>query len=130
MRRSVAVLLVIGAIWGAGTLAAQPTRVPASYLPQVGVLSSPTTVVPTATLAPTATATTTATQAPTATAPVAPSATSGPGPNCAPEYPTVCIPPPPSDLDCGDIPYRDFVVLSPDRHRFDRNNDGVGCESD
>lgn len=49
--------------------------------------------------------------------------------NCAPSYPTVCIPPSPPDLDCGDIPYRNFTVLSPDPHRFDGDNDGVGCES-
>jgi micrococcal nuclease len=49
--------------------------------------------------------------------------------NCDPSYPTVCIPPPPPDLDCGDIPYRSFVVRSPDPHRFDGNGDGVGCES-
>jgi len=49
--------------------------------------------------------------------------------NCDPSYPTVCIPPSPPDLDCGDIPYRNFTVLSPDPHRFDGDNDGVGCES-
>lgn len=49
--------------------------------------------------------------------------------NCDPSYPTVCIPPPPPDLDCGDISYRDFEVLEPDPHRFDGDNDGIGCES-
>jgi hypothetical protein len=48
---------------------------------------------------------------------------------CAAEYPTVCIPPPPPDLDCGDIPYRRFTVLPPDRHNFDTEHDGVGCET-
>jgi archaellum component FlaF (FlaF/FlaG flagellin family) len=47
---------------------------------------------------------------------------------CDPSYPTVCIPPPPPDLDCGDIPYRNFVVRPPDPHRFDRDGDGIGCE--
>jgi micrococcal nuclease len=51
------------------------------------------------------------------------------GANCHPAYPTVCIPPPPPDLDCGDISYRRFQVLPPDPHRFDGNGDGVGCES-
>ena len=55
-----------------------------------------------------------------------------PGPEsrkgCDPAYPTVCIPPPPPDLDCGDIPHRDFKVLPPDPHGFDRDEDGVGCE--
>jgi len=52
-----------------------------------------------------------------------------PSANCHPSYPTVCIPPPPPDLDCGDIPYRRFRVLPPDPHGFDRDNDGIGCES-
>ncbi len=47
---------------------------------------------------------------------------------CAAEYPTVCIPPPPPDLDCSDIPYRNFVALPPDRHNFDSDDDHVGCE--
>ncbi len=36
---------------------------------------------------------------------------------------------PPPDLDCGDIPYRNFVVLPPDPHHFDGDGDGIGCES-
>lgn len=31
--------------------------------------------------------------------------------NCDPSYPSVCIPPYPPDLDCGDIPFRRFEVL-------------------
>ena len=50
-------------------------------------------------------------------------------PACDPSYPTACIPSPPPDLDCGDIPYRRFKVLQPDPHRFDGDKDGVGCES-
>ncbi len=49
--------------------------------------------------------------------------------NCDPSYPTVCIPPAPPDLDCGDITFRRFTVLPPDPHHFDGNHDGVGCES-
>jgi len=49
--------------------------------------------------------------------------------NCDPSYPTVCIPSPPPDLDCGDIPHKKFVVIQPDPHRFDGDKDGVGCES-
>src|SRR5437879_6592008 len=30
------------------------------------------------------------------------------GTGCDPAYPTVCIPPPPPDLDCKDIPFRRF----------------------
>ncbi|HXG35670.1 MAG TPA: thermonuclease family protein [Dehalococcoidia bacterium] len=53
----------------------------------------------------------------------------GPGDNCHPSYPDVCIPPPPPDLDCNQIPYRDFRVLPPDPHRLDGDRDGTGCES-
>ena len=48
--------------------------------------------------------------------------------SCDPSYPTVCIPSPPPDLDCGDIPYTNFRVLQPDPHRFDADKDGIGCE--
>lgn len=50
------------------------------------------------------------------------------GSNCDPAYPTVCIPPPPPDLDCRDVPYKRFQVLPPDPHNFDGNHDGEGCE--
>jgi hypothetical protein len=55
------------------------------------------------------------------------------GGKCAASYPTVCIRPPPPDLDCGEIPYRNFRVrwdvANPDPHRFDGNHNGVGCET-
>lgn len=50
--------------------------------------------------------------------------------SCDPAYPTVCIPSPPPDLDCGDITARRFPVLPPDPHRFDGGGDGIGCERD
>ncbi len=49
--------------------------------------------------------------------------------NCDPSYPDVCIPVYPPDLDCGEIRYVNFSVLQPDPHGFDRDNDGIGCES-
>jgi endonuclease YncB( thermonuclease family) len=52
------------------------------------------------------------------------------GGRCDPSYPTVCIPSPPPDLDCTDIPYRRFRVLPPDPHHFDGGGDGIGCERD
>ena len=52
-----------------------------------------------------------------------------PAENCDPSYPSVCIPPYPPDLDCGDITYRRFQVLPPDPHQFDGNHNGIGCES-
>jgi micrococcal nuclease len=61
--------------------------------------------------------------------PTSPSQQQAPAGNCDPSYPGVCIPPPPPDLDCGDIPYRRFQVLPPDPHRFDNDGDGIGCES-
>jgi hypothetical protein len=48
---------------------------------------------------------------------------------CSPSYPSVCIPLPPPDLDCADVPHSDFVVLQPDPHNFDGDRDGRGCES-
>ncbi len=58
-----------------------------------------------------------------------PSASAAASGSCDPAYPTVCIPPPPPDLDCADIPYRRFTVLAPDPHHFDGDGNGIGCES-
>ena len=49
--------------------------------------------------------------------------------DCDPSYPGVCIPAYPPDLDCGDIPHRRFQVTGSDPHGFDRDRDGIGCES-
>ena len=66
---------------------------------------------------------------PATTAPrVAAGKSSGSGGRCDAAYPTVCIPPPPPDLDCADVSFRRFRVLAPDPHRFDGDGDGVGCE--
>lgn len=48
--------------------------------------------------------------------------------DCSEAYPDHCIPPPPPDLDCADVPHKRFRVLYPDPHRFDGDGDGVGCE--
>jgi micrococcal nuclease len=62
--------------------------------------------------------------------PAPPAPTPAPQPRtCDASYPTVCIPPPPPDLDCGDIPHKRFKVLPPDPHRFDADKDGIGCET-
>ena len=55
--------------------------------------------------------------------------TPAPSGSCDPSYPTVCIPPYPPDLDCGQIPYKRFAVRPPDPHRFDGDADGIGCEN-
>ena len=55
------------------------------------------------------------------------------GGDCAPSYPDFCIPPPPPDLDCGDVSQKRFTVRwdvpDPDPHGFDHDRDGIGCES-
>lgn len=47
---------------------------------------------------------------------------------CDPSYPGVCIPPPPPDLDCAQVPVSGFAVRGLDPHNFDGDGDGVGCE--
>lgn len=49
--------------------------------------------------------------------------------SCHESYPGVCIPPPPPDLDCGDLPHRHVRVLPPDPHNLDGDGDGTGCQS-
>jgi micrococcal nuclease len=55
--------------------------------------------------------------------------TEDPSNDCNPSYAGVCIPSPPPDLDCSDISQTGFTVSGSDPHGFDRDNDGVGCES-
>ncbi|MBM3932912.1 MAG: nuclease [SAR202 cluster bacterium] len=50
------------------------------------------------------------------------------GPDCDAAYPTVCLPSPPPDVDCGDIVYRRFEALKPDPHRLDADGNGIACE--
>jgi micrococcal nuclease len=50
------------------------------------------------------------------------------GRTCDSSYPDVCIPPPPPDLDCGDIALRMFRVTGLDPHNFDGDHNGFGCE--
>lgn len=110
------------------TPTAEPTQTPteeptSSHTPRPTATDPPPTDTPpppTATLPP-----------PTATLPPAATPTTAPpaGP-CDPAYPTVCIPPPPPDLDCGQISHRRFQVLAPDPHNFDGDGNGIGCESD
>jgi micrococcal nuclease len=55
-------------------------------------------------------------------------AVGGPAAKCDPSYPTVCIPPPPPDLDCAEMHAHGFRVLQPDPHHFDGDRNGIGCE--
>jgi micrococcal nuclease len=83
---------------------------------------------PTTTTTTTTTSTTTATTI-TTTATTTTADRSG----CDASYPTVCIPPPPPDLDCAEIRFTEFRVdwsmPNPDPHRFDGDHDGIGCET-
>lgn len=99
--------------------------------PATATLPPPTaTVVRVATIAlPTATPLPPPPPTSTLPPPPAPTATQPPAANCDPSYPDVCIPPPPPDLDCGDISHRRFRVVGSDPHRFDGDGNGIGCES-
>jgi micrococcal nuclease len=55
-------------------------------------------------------------------------ASAKPRAKCDPSYPGVCIPPPPPDLDCAQVPVSGFAVRGLDPHNFDGDGDGVGCE--
>ena len=48
---------------------------------------------------------------------------------CDAAYPDVCIPVTAADLDCNDVAYRRFRVVGADRHHFDGDHDGIGCQS-
>jgi micrococcal nuclease len=48
--------------------------------------------------------------------------------DCDPNYSGGCVPNVSYDLDCGDISFS-VTVVGTDRHRFDRDGDGYGCES-
>ena len=47
---------------------------------------------------------------------------------CDSSYPDICINITSAKLSCFDIPYKNFKVLLPDRHEFDSDGDGIGCE--
>jgi hypothetical protein len=72
-------------------------------------------------------------QPPAAPQPLPPPPPPPPAGNCHASYPTVCIPPAPPDLDCGQIAHRGFTVRhdvpDADPHGFDGDKDGVGCET-
>jgi len=67
--------------------------------------------------------------APSVTPPPTPAPSPAPseGAGCDPNY-TPCVPISSADLDCGDIGFM-VRVIGTDRHRFDANHDGYGCES-
>ncbi len=48
---------------------------------------------------------------------------------CDASYSDVCIASPPPDLNCDEITDKNFRVVPPDPHGFDREGDGIGCET-
>jgi hypothetical protein len=50
--------------------------------------------------------------------------------DCDPSYPGLCISPTSNLLSCEDINAVNFQVLYPDRHDFDRDGNGIGCEQE
>lgn len=61
--------------------------------------------------------------------PPQPATTQPPQRGCHPSYPTLCLPPAPPDLNCDDVDAKNFRVVPPDPHGLDRDNDGIGCET-
>ena len=57
----------------------------------------------------------------------APAPVTAPAGNCDPNY-SPCVPNVSYDLDCADIGFS-VTVIGVDKHRFDGNGDGFGCES-
>jgi len=47
---------------------------------------------------------------------------------CDPNYAGACIATGRGDIDCNEIPDRDFRVVGEDVHRFDVDHDGIACE--
>ncbi len=106
----------------------QPTPQP-TPAPTVARASTPApTAVPTPVATPVATPAATPTPSPVAGR-VEPAPNPEPTDDCHPSYPTLCIQAGGPDLDCPDINARDFRVRGADPHRFDADNDGLGCES-
>ncbi len=135
-----------GAVQPAPTPTATATNTPeptATHTPVPTETPTPThTPEPTATHTPEPTATNTPEPTPTNTpeptaTPVPPTATPKPKPTATPEpvaqcdanYAGACIPNVDYDLDCGDVSARRFRVVGRDVHRFDRDKDGIACES-
>jgi micrococcal nuclease len=59
-------------------------------------------------------------------------AATAPGPvgdRCLAEYPDLCVPDDGSDYDCSEVDGSDFSVPGDDPMGFDRDQDGVGCET-
>ena len=51
------------------------------------------------------------------------------GSGCDPNYTGACVPTDQGDVNCGDIPEKDFNSIGSDPDRLDADHDGVACES-
>lgn len=60
--------------------------------------------------------------------PVPPTATPKPQPACDPNYTGACVPPYPPDVNCPQIPVKNFRSIGSDPHRLDADHDGIACE--
>ena len=135
------VLVLVGAAAAsppepAGNAGAAPaTTAPATTTSRTTTTAPPPTTTapsPTPALVPTSLPAPPPPPPPPATTPKVPpqqATTQPPQRNCHPSYPTLCLPPAPPDLDCGDVDAKDFSVLPPDPHGLDGDKDGIGCET-
>jgi cell division septation protein DedD len=128
-------ILITGGVFAAGVLGIgylnsnsspeqQMTGVSSTPAPTVAPIPKDTTTPATET--PKTTTPTPAPSTPKAITP-APTTTETTNSNCDPNY-TPCVPKVSYDLDCGDISFS-VRVIGTDKHRFDRDGDGYGCES-
>jgi hypothetical protein len=121
---------VVGAAaGGAGAQQEPPTVTVTSIVTSIVPAATTTTTEPPATTAKAATTTRRPRPATTTTRLQLTATSKAPMRHCDPSYPDFCIPPAPPDLDCADVTGSNFAVLAPDPHGFDREGDGLGCES-
>lgn len=121
--------LFVGILALTSACAAEEEAATSTTAVEEGLSFAATTTEPPTTLPPETAPPTTQPPAPPQTQAFVAQPAPAPRSNCDASYPDVCIPPPPPDLDCGDISHRRFRVRPPDPHGFDREGDGIGCES-
>lgn len=105
----------LGQGWVRGDLITTPSLPVVSYAASIGQTLPKPRYLPTAT--------------PQPTTPPRPAVAPKQDAACDPNYSGACIPNVSYDLDCGDVAARRFRVVGYDVHRFDRDHDGIACES-
>lgn len=116
-------IILIGGIIGISNLGADEAPKANTFTPVPVSTPQQTTETPKQTTTTTAKPTPTQTQSSNKSTPQ----TVPPQDNCDPNY-SPCIPNVAYDLDCPDIA-KQVRVIGVDRHRFDRDKDGWGCET-